>query len=241
MRCTFINAQRAKDNTARLCQLFGISRSGFYAWRSRPASRRAREDVVLLAHIQTEFEARHRSYGRPRMVEELRELGFRVGHTRIGRLMRENGIKAVRTRKFKRTTNSNHSYGFALNLLDQNFSASKPNDKWSVDISYIPTRQGWLYLAVVLDLHSRRIVGWSVSDRMKRDLALKALPQGSFEEKLEPALQFLANPWKLWQTGQITLQRTVLRLAFTERLAYHQIGGARTPKISLPFKALTSD
>jgi len=170
MRCKFISAERAKDNTARLCELFGISRSGFYAWRSRPASRRAREGVVLLDHIQTEFEASHRSYGRSRIVEELRELGFKVGHTRIGRLMRENGVKAVRTRKYKCTTNSNHSYGFAANLLDQNFVASKPYEKWSVDISYIQTRKGWLYLAVVLDLHSRCIVGWAVSDRMKRDL-----------------------------------------------------------------------
>ena len=188
MRCKFINAERARNNTARLCKLFGISRSGFYAWRSRPASRRAREDVVLLDHIQTEFEVSHRSYGRPRMVEEFRELGFKVGHTRIGRLMRENGIKAVRTRKFKRTTNSNYSYGFAPNILEQNFSASKPNEKWSVDISYIQTRQGWLYLAVVLDLHSRRIVGWAVSDRMKRDLALRALQMAITLRQPEPGL-----------------------------------------------------
>ncbi|VAX05972.1 Mobile element protein [hydrothermal vent metagenome] len=188
MRCKFINAERARNNTARLCKLFGISRSGFYAWRSRPASKRVREDIVLLDHIQTEFEASHRSYGRPRMVEELRELGFKVGHTRIGRLMRENGIKAVRTRKFKRTTNTNHSFGFAPNILEQNFSASKPNEKWSVDISYIQTRQGWLYLAVVLDLHSRRIVGWAVSDRMKRDLALKALQMAITLRQPKPGL-----------------------------------------------------
>lgn len=133
-------------------------------------------------------EASHRSYGRPRIVEELRELGFRVGHTRIGRLMRENGIMAVRTRKFKCTTNSSHSYGFAPNILEQNFSASKPNEKWSVDISYIPTRQGWLYLALVLDLHSRCIVGWSVNDRMKRDLALRALQMAITLRQPKPGL-----------------------------------------------------
>ncbi len=188
MRCKFINAEKARNNVGRLCKLFGISRSGFYAWRSRPVSRRAREDVVLLDHIRSEFKSSLYSYGRPRMVEELRELGFKVGHTRIGRLMRENGIVPVRTRKFKATTNSNHSYGFAPNLLEQNFAASKPNQKWSVDISYIQTRQGWLYLAVVLDLHSRRIVGWAVSGRMKRDLALRALQMAITLRQPEPGL-----------------------------------------------------
>ncbi len=156
--------------------------------RAYSATKEIREDAVLLDHIQAEFKASLCSYGHPRMVEELRELGYKVGHTRIGRLMRENGIKAVRTRKFKRTTNSNHSYGFAPNLLDQNFSASKPDEKWSVDISYIQTRQGWFYLAVVLDFHSRRIVGWSVSDRMKRDLALRALQMAITLRQPNPGL-----------------------------------------------------
>jgi putative transposase len=105
----------------------------------------------------------------------LKEAGLGVGERRVGRLMRINGIKSVRTRKHKITTNSNHSLGIVANVLDGNFTADAPNRKWAGDISYIWTSQGWLYLAVILDLHSRRVVGWAVSDRMKKDLAIQAL------------------------------------------------------------------
>ena len=109
------------------------------------------------------------------MTEELQELGLSVGHRRVGRLMRENGIKIVRTRKYKATTDSNHAFNIAPNLLDQDFTADAPNQKWAGDISYIWTGEGWLYLAVILDLYSRRVIGWAVSNRMKRDLAIRAL------------------------------------------------------------------
>ncbi len=109
------------------------------------------------------------------MTEELQELGLNVGHRRVGRLMCENGIKIIRTRKYKATTDSNHAFNIAPNLLDQDFSADAPNQKWAGDISYIWTSEGWLYLAVILDLYSRRVIGWAVSHRMKRDLAIRAL------------------------------------------------------------------
>ena len=109
------------------------------------------------------------------MTEELKEIGLNVGHRRVGRLMRQNGISVVRTRKYKATTDSNHKFNIAPNLLDRDFNADAPNQKWAGDISYIWTREGWLYLAVILDLHSRRVVGWAVSNRMKRDLAIRAL------------------------------------------------------------------
>jgi len=109
------------------------------------------------------------------MTEELKELGLNVGHRRVGRLMRQNGISVVRTRKYKVTTDSNHSFNIAPNLLNRNFMADAPDRKWAGDISYIWTREGWLYLAVMLDLHSRRVIGWAVSNRLKRDLAIRAL------------------------------------------------------------------
>jgi len=102
-------------------------------------------------------------------------MGLQVGHRRVGRLMRQNGISVVRTRKHKVTTNSNHKFNIAPNLLDRDFTADRANQKWLVDISYIWTREGWLYLAAVLDLHSRRIIGWSASNRMKKNLAIRAL------------------------------------------------------------------
>lgn len=131
--------------------------------------------MVVLAHIREQFNLSLGSYGRPRMTEELKELGLNVGHRRVGRLMRENGIVVKRNRKFKATTDSNHNFNIAPNLLDQDFSAERPNQKWAGDISYVWTQEGWLYLAVILDLHSRRVIGWAVSNRMKRDLAIRAL------------------------------------------------------------------
>lgn len=109
------------------------------------------------------------------MTEELKEVGVNVGHRRVSRLMRENGITVERTRKFKATTDTDHTFNIAPNLLDRDFKADQPNQKWAGDISYIWTRGGWLYLAVILDLHFRRIIGWTVSNRMKRDLAIRAL------------------------------------------------------------------
>ena len=124
-------------------------------------SQRQRGDMVILAHIREQHRLSLESYGRPRMTEELQEPGVKVGHRRVGRLMRDNGIKTIRTQKYRATTDSNHAFNIAPNLLDQNFSAIGPNQKWAGDISYIWTSEGWLYLAVILDLYSRRVIGWA--------------------------------------------------------------------------------
>ena len=112
---------------------------------------------MILAHIREQHGLALGSYGRPRMTEELKELGLAVGHRRVGRLMKQNAISVVRTRKHKATTDSNHRFNIASNLLDRDFTASGPNQKWAGDISYIWTREGWLYLAVIIDLYSRRV------------------------------------------------------------------------------------
>ena len=138
-------------------------------------SQRQRDDMVILAHIREQHRLSLQSYGRPRMTEQLQDLGVSVGHRRVGRLMRENAIKIIRTQKYRATTDSNHAFNIAPNLLDQDFSADGPNQKWAGDISYIWTSEGWLYLAVILDLYSRRVIGWAVSNRMKRDLTIRAL------------------------------------------------------------------
>ena len=175
MRFRFVEEHRGKAPTERLCQIMDVSPRGFRAFRSRPMSQSQRTDMVLLAHIREQHKLSLGSYGRPRMTEELKELGFDVGHRRVGRIMRRNSISVVRTHKYKVTTDSNHKFNIAPNLLNRNFSADQPNQKWVVDISYIWTREGWLYLAVVLDLYSRRVIGWAVSNRMKKDLAIRAL------------------------------------------------------------------
>ena len=187
MRFRFVEEHRGSFATDRLCQVMNVSPRGLRAFRSRPASRRQHTDMVVLAHIKEQSRLSLGSYGRPRMTEELKEVGVDVGHRRVGRLMRENGIVVERTRKFKATTDSDHTFNIAPNLLDRDFTADRPNQKWAGDISYIWTREGWLYLALaivlgpmadngsLLDLHSRRVIGWAVSNRMKRDLAIRAL------------------------------------------------------------------
>ena len=152
-----------------------VTSRGFRAWRGRPICQRQRYDMVLLAHIRELHHLSLGSYGRPRMTQELKEAGLSVGHRRVGRLMRDNRIYVVRTHKYKATTDSHHRFNIAPNWLNRNFHANQPNQKWAGDITYIWTAEGWLYLAVMIDLHSRRVIGWAVSNRLKRDLALSAL------------------------------------------------------------------
>lgn len=175
MRFRFIASYRGSLSRSRLCRLMGVTDRGFRAWKHRPPSPRKRRDMVILAHIREQHRLSLGSYGRPRMTVELNELGLRVGQRRVGRLMRENGIQVVRSRKFKRTTDSNHTFNIAPNLLQQTFLADGPNQKWVGDITYIWTREGWVYLSVIIDLFSRRVVGWAIGNRMKQDLALRAL------------------------------------------------------------------
>lgn len=170
-----IAANKVDIPVSRACKLFGVSVSGYYAHKDRPISNRQRDDMMLLAHIRNFFALSNETYGSPRVVRDLQDEGFRIGRRRVARLMRENGLQAKRKRRFKRTTHSSHNWPVAPNILRQDFSTTGSNQKLSVDISYIWTNQGWLYLAIVMDLFSRRIVGWATSDRLKRDLALKAL------------------------------------------------------------------
>ncbi len=175
MRFHFIAKEKANFSICRMCKVLRVSESGYCAWVSRPASQRQRDDRVYLAHIRAEHARNYRAYGRKRMTDELRDQGIVIGERRVGRLMRENDIRIVRTHKFKRTTNSNHNHNIAPNLLDGDFQATGPNQKWAGDISYLWTAEGWLYLAVIIDLYSRRVIGRAVSDRLKRDLPIKAL------------------------------------------------------------------
>lgn len=157
MRFAFIEAWTEFWSVEFLCRVMQVTSRGFRAWKVRPMSQRQRDDMVILAHIREQHRLGLLSYGRPRMTEELQELGLEVGHRRVGRLMRKNGIKIIRTKKFKVTTDSNHAFNIAPNLLDQDFSAplvhvtmhcrarDAPNQKWAGDISYIWTSEGWLY------------------------------------------------------------------------------------------------
>lgn len=188
MSFAFIDAEKARFPITRICGALGVSQSGFFAWRGRPASRRQREDMIYLAHIRTAFKLSDGTYGSPRMHRDLVDEGLSIGRRRTARLMRENGLAARQKRRFKRTTDSEHAWPVAPNLIDQDFRAEKPDRKWGADISYIWTAEGWLYLAVIIDLHSRRIVGWATSDRLKKDLALAALRMALLRRAPAPGL-----------------------------------------------------
>jgi len=170
-----IDAKKADVPVETACSILGVSASGYYAWKSRKASPRRRRDMVLLAHIRAQFSTSNETYGSLRMHAELNEEGLAVGRHRVARIMRENQLRARQKTRFKKTTDSDHGGPVAINVLDQNFAADGPDEKWGVGISYVWTAEGWLYLAIVLDLFSRRIVGWSMSDRIKRGLAMDAL------------------------------------------------------------------
>jgi putative transposase len=175
MRYVFIDSKKAEYPVSRMCNVLSVSVSGYHAWKQRVLSVRRRHDLVLSARVHMAFRLSHETYGSPRMVHELRAQGFAVGRRRIARLMRENGLRARQKRRFTRTTDSAHAFPIAPNLIAQRFDTHGPNRKWGSDITYIWTRQGWLYLAVIIDLYSRAIIGWEASDRLHAQLALSAL------------------------------------------------------------------
>ena len=158
-----------------MCKLLEVSRSGFYAWVGREESGRSRADRELLEKIREIHQESRRIYGAPRIHRELRAQGIRCGQKRVARLMREAGIRGKVRRKFRTTTDSNHSQPVAPNLLAELGEVDRPNQVWVADITYIPTQEGWLYLASIMDLFSRKIVGWSLQANMRTGLVLCAL------------------------------------------------------------------
>ena len=177
MRYAFIDAQRdyLDLTVSRMCILMQVSSSGYYNWRNRGASQRQLDDMILLTHIISAYKRSGETYGAVRIWHDLLEENIQVGRDRIARLMHENGMFPSQKQRFKKTTDSNHTKDVAPNILKQNFTAAEKNQKWVADISYIWTTEGWLYLAVVLDLYSRRVIGWATDKRMKTDLPLRAL------------------------------------------------------------------
>jgi len=151
----------------KMCQVFKVSRGGYYAWIVRPPSSRIKENQLLVERIKLIHAETDENYGSPRMTAALRDEKFRVSRPRVARLMRKNNIKAKTRRKFKVTTDSNHKYPISPNLLEQDFTVSQPGRVWTSDITYISTREGWLYLTVIIEVYNRRIVGWSMSNSLK--------------------------------------------------------------------------
>lgn len=188
MRFDFIEAQKANYPVRLLCSVLEVSRAGFYAWLKRRPSQRSIEDQKLLAEIRAIHAESRGTYGSPRIHAELRERGHHVGKNRVARLMGENEVKSGRRKKFVKTTDSAHDHPIADNVVARNFEAQAPNDVWVTDITYIRTGEGWLYLAAILDLFSRRVVGWATSSSLHRQLALDALSEALSTRDVRPGL-----------------------------------------------------
>ncbi len=170
-----MRAHQAVYPVATMCRVLRVSPSGYYAWRLRGPSARARADVALLADLRTYHQRSDGTYGAPRLLEDLREAGVRVGQKRIARLLRGAGLQGVSRRRGVRTTRRGPAETPAADLVQRDFTATAPNQLWVADITYIPTWAGFLFLAVVLDAYSRRIVGWAMATHLKTDLVLDAL------------------------------------------------------------------
>jgi transposase InsO family protein len=177
VKFAFIAVEKACFPVRCLCRTLGVSRAGFYAWQERAPSPRARADERLGLEITAIHAESRQRYGSPRIHAELGDRGYRTGRKRVARLMRRQGLAARRRRRFRVTTDSHHPFPIAPNVLARQFARAAPDTAWVTDITYIyiPTGEGWLYLAVILDLCSRVVVGWAMSERITRELTLDAL------------------------------------------------------------------
>jgi putative transposase len=175
VKFAFIAAQLVAFPVAVLCRVLEVSTSGYYAWTERDASCRSRRDLDLGAKVRAAHASSKGRYGSPRVHAELRAAGEKVGRKRIARLMKEAHLEGRKRRRFRKTTDSNHRLPIAPNVLERDFTATAPNQAWVTDITFLWTQQGWLYLAAILDLFSRRVVGWATSSSVDRHLALAAL------------------------------------------------------------------
>jgi putative transposase len=175
VKFAFISEEKVAFPVVALCRMLKVSPSGYYASLARPISSHAQRDAELSKQIKVVPHASKRRYGSPRVHADLKASGAHVACKRVARLMRENRLVALRPRRFRTTTDSNHNLPIAPNLLERDFTALRPNQSWVTDITYLWTQQGWLYLAIVIDLFSRRVVGWATSRNVDRHLALAAL------------------------------------------------------------------
>ena len=183
MKYAWIKQHVTEFSVKTMCRFMGVSRSAYYAWLERPQTAIEKDDAELIEIIKTEFQKGRKNYGTRRLKKALMVLDRHVSRRRIGRLMGAAGLACKTKRKFKATTNSNHKLPIAPNLLDRQFTVQRPNQTYVGDITYIYTLEGWLYLAVVIDLYSRQVVGWSMAEHMRAKLVNDALLMAIWQRK----------------------------------------------------------
>ena len=191
-----------------MCRRLKVSTSGFYAWRKRSLSRRAAEDTRLAVHVRAIHAASRKTYGSPRIQRELARQGVCTSRKRVMKLMRTDGLMGLRKRRFKKTTDSRHGHGVGQNLLNRNFATDAPNRAWVGDITYVRTHEGWLYLATLIDLFSRRVIGWAVDDNMETDLPLKALHMAVTSRNVLPGLVHHTDRGSQYRSGTYQAELT---------------------------------
>lgn len=179
----FIDAEKARFPISLLCRMVGVSKSGYYAWKARPSSKRSREDATLTERIVEVHQRSRETYGYPRVHAELHALGVRCGRRRVARLMRKAGLRGCMRGRKKRTTCRDPRATPAPDLVNRNFSATAPDRLWTADITYLKTDEGFLHLAFVLDVYSRRIVGWSMASHLRAELVVDALEMAVWRRK----------------------------------------------------------
>lgn len=184
----FIRERSSISRVRQLCRVLGVSSSAYYRWRAQGMTGRARADEHLLERIRAIYQANRGLYGAPRIHDALSDQGIHCGRKRVARLMRQQHIRAKTVRRFKTTTRSNHFTNQGMDRVQRRFSVDRPNRIWSSDITYIPTCEGWVYLAVILDLHSRRVVGWELGARLTAGLLTSALERALGARRITPGL-----------------------------------------------------
>jgi putative transposase len=188
VRYAFIEAERRLHAVCLLCRVLGVSKAGYYAWRHRVPSARTQANTALAVRLRAVHQRSRRTYGSPRLTEELRAQGVRCSENRVARVMRRAGIRAKGRRRFRVTTDSRHAHPIAPNVLARQFAVAGVDQVWASDITYVPTQEGWLYLAVVLDLASRRVIGWAMRHTLERGLTLDALRMALAQRRPTPGV-----------------------------------------------------
>ena len=217
MKYQFIENNRSTFAVEKMCRAFKVSKSGYYAQNKRGRSNQTADNEKLGLEIRTAHKQSHERYGSPRITKELNAQGTPCSKNRVARRMRKNGIVAKTKRRFRITTKSKHSHPIAENKLNQDFSAKGPNQVWVSDITYLWTREGWLYLAVVMDLFSRKIVGWSMSQSLGQEIVLQAL--GHALQRRHPAPGLIVHSDQGVQYACLAMRRLLAKHGITQSMS----------------------
>jgi len=190
MKYQFIEKIKDEYDISTICPVLGVKRSSYYSWKNRPEGKREKENIKLLQEIKKIYVNNKEIYGSPRICSELKDMGIKCGKNRVAKIMKNNGIISKIKKKYRYKSKCSNNLNMCENILNRSFKIDRPDIVWVSDITYIPTKEGWLYLCIVLDLYSRKVVGWSMNNNMKTELAIKALQMAIINRKPDEKIIF---------------------------------------------------